>query len=590
MKKPKKLIFLEPIRPMAHEQSSNYNKDVDVNSLVQHLVVKRHAVLYFFWPHMKVAREHISALVKGLCIYMNRVCGGINATLGSAAIVRTMVCFMDIACTPRDIVSELSNNYVAVEDWPDDHTLMTPEQFLARHELRTGTVDQPPDALLIASSFEHLDNFKTTMWSLRSHGHIIALCHDNDERAGAETIELLPPHDVDCDIMYTVPCVHFSKVIADAMMIVDVKSCDREAVIFVDWQNIHVATKWISDYVAAMVNFATKNRRCKGVRRMYVFMDQNKVPDAVAYMRALDTAGHDDPRLQSLAHSIDVVHVDASKPQEIDSRIKHYLRDYTSTNDAVLLVSGDRDFSADLARLAQRGNPVYLVHNTQAWDTFKQNKHWADAEDYLNLPELDKLKSHLIVRQKQRRKEKFSQSGNYEVMNPCTNPRCDLDHLLLGPSVHRKLCSLYKQGRCTKQKCEFRHEDCSECGPGVRHHNNTLQCPAFTKRLQQIGEGHDVGVMGIAQDWVQVKQEDRECAECKLEFVGPTMLAEHMVSREHWETTTGGMSYDCIVCNLEFTSALQKDQHLVGRRHYDTLVKRNQMLGLPALNEFVGQR
>lgn len=237
-------------------------------------------------------------------------------------------------------------------------------------------------------------------------------------------------------------------------------------------------------------------------------------------------------------------------------------------------MSGDRDFSADLARLAQRGHSIYLVYNHQARETFKHNDYWNDTENYLDLPGLELYKNLLLERKKQKKQlnsaghlrssvptvyeEAFKQqqrtvaaremrlpnkkSSSCHFAQHCTNPRCELDHSPLsaveaiGLSMRRKVCSFYKQGRCIKPNCTFLHDDCSECGPGFRHPKNTLQCPKFMERLPQVA-----GPAG----WVQVKDDDIKCNKCKQEFVGPTMMAEawnHPLWRWRYPTATSATS------------------------------------------------
>jgi sugar lactone lactonase YvrE len=182
---------------------------------------------------------------------------------------------------------------------------------------------------------------------------------------------------------------------------------DRDSLIFIDWQNVHVPLAEVERFLTGLRHFATSAGRTKRVRQMYVLLDGRAIADVQATMERLARQSEADTPLQ-------IVSIDARKVQVIDSVLQRMLRGESRPRtdsygaDDVVVVSGDADFSPDMARLVQLGHSVLLVHNTQARLGFKANPLWDVRQDYMLLPEMAAYHAMKQEQRAERKREKYT--------------------------------------------------------------------------------------------------------------------------------------------------------------------------------------
>jgi len=180
----------------------------------------------------------------------------------------------------------------------------------------------------------------------------------------------------------------------------------HDALVFVDWQNVHVPLSEVERFLNALKYFGCTKGKAEKVRKMYVLLDGRAVSDVATTMDRLAR--------ESVGAALQVVSIEARKVQMLDSVLQRMLRleprpcTETRGADDVVVVSGDADFSPDMSRLVQLGHPLLLVHNTQARVGFKTNPMWDVRQDYMLLPQMAAYHSMKMEQRAERKREKHT--------------------------------------------------------------------------------------------------------------------------------------------------------------------------------------
>jgi len=172
----------------------------------------------------------------------------------------------------------------------------------------------------------------------------------------------------------------------------------RDAVIAIDWHNIHVPFVHISAFVLALKNFALKQAGVVKVKNISVFFDINQIPAVKTAFEELEQ------------EEITIVHKASDGRANIETIMEQHLVDEKKlrASDAIIVVSGDRGISGVLARFTQIGNEGLLIYHLQTWKTIKYNPQWSDKSNYLDLPELARLHEEIKAKQlKNQQKEAY---------------------------------------------------------------------------------------------------------------------------------------------------------------------------------------
>ena len=233
----------------------------------------------------------------------------------------------------------------------------------------------------------------------------------------------------------------------------------KETIILLDWHNIHVAQKDIGLFLQAIKQFAASCGRDYQLK-ITVFLNIIKLSAL-----ANDLIEEGGPQLQ-------ILNMDSTKSSAADSYIADYLRDNITPYQNIILVSGSRNFSSHLSYYSQRGCPIYLLYNEQAWHSFKFNPRWTASLDYLDLPDLALIKTirkeRLLAKQTQRK-------GTQSVNNaPESETRREL---------RSKPCQFFQEDACKHEAsaCNFLHRcnRCHDLGAIEEHPAKACYRPSF---------------------------------------------------------------------------------------------------------------
>jgi hypothetical protein len=314
---------------------------------------------------------------------------------------------------------------------------------------------------------------------------------------------------------------HFS-VIYDKVKKPAVRSENKFA--FLDLQNISCQMGQIPNFFSNLV------KRFGKITTMFVFLEEMMVPEKAKLIKSLNSAGC----------PIQLVSTEKGKAETVDAKIKSVLIDVVNSVGLceIIMISGDSDFSNDLAKLAQKGYAIHLIHNNIK-DTFKNNAHWTSSTDRgcfitkkKELPLQKNVNRDNINRPLCKR---FNRGIPHDVVcnfkhqcQICGSKEhgcfeCpDFKKPLVGEKVanlHKdKLCSNYKVDNCRSENCTYLHPNCRECGVGNIHPSKTLACPKFRERFLKNREE---------------KEEEFYCGMCDIKYKCKRSYDDHNVSKRH---------------------------------------------------------
>lgn len=364
----------------------------------------------------------------------------------------------------------------------------------------------------------------------------------------------------------------------------------RDAVIFVDWQNVHVPLSEVECFLAGLRHFALTKGKAARVRRMTVLIDirpssssstlSNETTQVVALLHRLAS---NDTSLQVVPLNATRVEVDRFMQQLLLSR-PHALT-ATRGADAVVVVSGDADFSPNMARLVQLGLPVLLVHNTQAQLGFKTNALWDVRQDYMLLPEMAAYHATKMAQRAERKREKRTQeelvassssqgavianntvvsSGSGVTMASLQQQQqLPLDrhpHMRMRTHFKSRPCKHFQKGTCTwmaeADKCAFLHQ-CSHCGD--QHGERQCESWVFSQLHPYI----------VVREHASSRPIAYQCLICSC-LVGTTLsMAEEHVSIQHpknGDNTT--LSVNLPACETEVQRTQDSERVLNFQRQF----------------------
>tara|TARA_A100001015_G_scaffold183909_1_gene204633 strand:+ start:447 stop:1130 length:684 start_codon:yes stop_codon:yes gene_type:complete len=132
------------------------------------------------------------------------------------------------------------------------------------------------------------------------------------------------------------------------------------AQIFIDWDNIQVSYNNIESLFTNIKkqfntthNFTTHN--------FYVFLSTTTTNRVRNVMKKLN---------------IYIINIIKDKSRNSDAEILRIIQDNLLPQSTICIASGDRDFSPLMVNCVRNNHNVVLIHNRQAIQSFKNNKHW----------------------------------------------------------------------------------------------------------------------------------------------------------------------------------------------------------------------
>ena len=189
------------------------------------------------------------------------------------------------------------------------------------------------------------------------------------------------------------------------------------ACIYIDWDNIQVASRYIPMFIKGISRFI-RSKKAHDKYNFYVFL-HNKIPTCIRQIFRNNK-------------SI-IVNIIKDKTKSADDEMFQFIRQNTTSGDSLCIVSGDRDFSAPMVDYVRRLHDVFLIYNTQALDTFKNNTHWLGSIG------VEKIKGI-----------RFS-----SMVKPQRTPQ--------NKQQNTKPCKFWNLSICAKINCSFLHV-CGVCG------------------------------------------------------------------------------------------------------------------------------
>jgi hypothetical protein len=243
--------------------------------------------------------------------------------------------------------------------------------------------------------------------------------------------------------------------------------------VYIDWQNINVPLALIDHLISGIRS---------QIRTEFTALNDKKSSIVIkAYMSAPEPQNDDRTRLVVDAltrNRVECHPVYNKKPNAADREIEGDVDGVFADghpDHGLVIVSGDRDFSPTMSKLARCGTPVLLFHNVQSFFYFVHNKHLVKAIWIAKLPGLKELEEKKVF------KDLSSKSGsepgvctfyNYSDKECRYGPTCTYKHICFcGSNAHRvsdhsKMPLWSDPSPCPEWNRGVCHKDSSTCAKG----------------------------------------------------------------------------------------------------------------------------